>query len=104
MESKESTDVPLPKSVFRAILARLAALCNERTPNSVSPYRGEGECSVGTNPPVVFRVAFVNTPGEQRLEVRRKAEDKEQAAEFPVLPQASGTSQSLSANEKTIDP
>jgi hypothetical protein len=66
---QEATEVPLQKSVFRAILARLAALCNERSPNPVSPYRGEGEFSVGTSPPAVFRVAFTNTPGEQRVEV-----------------------------------
>ncbi len=71
-----STEIPLEKSVFRAILARLAALCNERTPNSVSPYGGEGELSVRTNPPTVFRVAFTNTPSEQRLEVRRSANNK----------------------------
>src|SRR5262249_6832793 len=37
------TDVALRKSVFRALLARVAALCNERCPNSVSPYGGQGE-------------------------------------------------------------
>ena len=66
---EESTEIPLPKSVFRAILARMAALCNERVPGSVSPYGGEGELSVGTDPPTVLRVAFTNTPGEQKLEV-----------------------------------
>lgn len=71
---QESTEIPLPKSVFRAILARLAALCNERTPNSVSPYGGEGEFSVLTEPQTVFRVTFTNTPGEQRLEVRSVAD------------------------------
>lgn len=74
-EPQVSTEIPLPKSVFRAILARMAALCNERTPGSVSPYGGEGELVVGTSPPSVFRVAFTNTPGEQGLEVRRLAED-----------------------------
>src|SRR5437773_11879236 len=33
---------PLRKSVFRVLLARLAVLCNERSPNSVSPYGGQG--------------------------------------------------------------
>jgi hypothetical protein len=70
-DTPESLDVPLPKSVFRALLARLAALCNERPPHSASPYGGEGELLVGGNPPTVFRVAFTNTPGEQRLELRR---------------------------------
>jgi hypothetical protein len=66
-----STEIPLSKSVFRAILARIAALCNERVPGSVSPYGGEGELAVGTDPPTVLRVAFTNTPGEQKLEVGR---------------------------------
>jgi hypothetical protein len=74
---QESTEIPLSKSVFRAILARIAALCNERVPDSVSPYGGEGELSVGTSPPTIFRVAFTNTPGEQRLEVRRLADHRD---------------------------
>ncbi len=69
-DGEESIDVPLRKSVFRAILARLAVLCNERIPDSVSPYGGVGELSVGPNPGTVFRVTFVNTPDEQRLELK----------------------------------
>jgi hypothetical protein len=88
---QESAEVPLPKSVFRAIVARIAALCNERSPYSVSPYGGEGELSLGTDPLVVFRVAFANTPGEQRLEVRRKADEKDGGKEFTVLLRVSAT-------------
>ncbi len=62
-------DLPVRKSIFRAILARVAVLCNERQPNSVSPYGGRGEIAVGTVAPVVFRVHFVNTPGEQLLDL-----------------------------------
>ena len=80
-EQPGSIEIPLPKSVFRAILARVAALCNERIPNSVSPYGGDGELSFGTNPPTFFRVAFTNTPGEQRLEVRRLANDKDETTD-----------------------
>jgi hypothetical protein len=65
----EEIDGPLRKSAFRAILARVAALCNERSPHSVSPYGGQGEASVGDNPPTVIRVSFVNTPGEQWLDL-----------------------------------
>jgi hypothetical protein len=75
-EPHDSTDVPLQKSVFRAILARMAALCNERSPNSVSPYGGEGELSIGADPPTILLVAFTNKPGEQRLEVRRRSDKK----------------------------
>jgi hypothetical protein len=70
-------ELPLPKSVFRAILARLAAMCNERIPDSVSPYGGEGELSVGTDPPAIFRVAFTNTAGGQRLDVSRLADHQD---------------------------
>jgi hypothetical protein len=66
---QESLQIPLAKSVFRAVLARVAALCNERTPNSVSPYGGHGELEFGAGPPAVFRAAFTNSPGEQRLEL-----------------------------------
>jgi hypothetical protein len=66
---EEWIDVPLGKSVFRAILARVAALCNERDPNSVSPYGGQAELSAGGDPPEVFRVRFVNTLAEQKLEL-----------------------------------
>jgi hypothetical protein len=58
----------------------MAALCNERIPGAVSPYGGEGELSVGTSPPAIFRVAFTNTPGEQRLKVRRPADHEDGAA------------------------
>lgn len=64
----QSLDVSLRKSVIRAILARVAVLCNERTPDSASPYAGQGELSVGANA-AVLRVAFVNTPETQKLEL-----------------------------------
>src|SRR5947208_1155513 len=40
------TDVALKKSAFRAILARIANLCNEQIPNSVSPYGGQSELTL----------------------------------------------------------
>src|SRR5271157_6439980 len=68
-EPEGTIDVPLRKSVFRAILARVADLCNERSPNSVSTYGGQGELWVGANSARVLRVAFVNTPTTQTLEL-----------------------------------
>src|SRR5262245_27881740 len=81
---QEVLDVPLRKSVFRAILARIAALCNERAPKSVSPYGGQGQLSVGANPPALFRVVFVNTPAEQRLELAPElvADNPQQSGRF----------------------
>ena len=72
-DSEETLDFPMRKSAFRAMLARIAVLCNERTPNSVSPYGGESELSIGTNPPAVFRVTFANTSAEQMLELTIEA-------------------------------
>ena len=41
--------------------------CLQRTaPDSVSPYAGQAELSVG-EPPALMRVSFVNTPAEQKL-------------------------------------
>jgi hypothetical protein len=57
------------KSVFRAILARVAALCNERKPDSVSPYGGKGELAVDAASSTVLRVSFANTAAEQWLQV-----------------------------------
>jgi len=75
MEPEESVEVPVPKSVFRALLARLATLCNDRNPGSISPYGGEGELTVDVDPVTVCRVAFTNTPDEQRVQLSRIERD-----------------------------
>jgi len=62
-------EVPLQKSVVRAALARIAILCNERRPGSVSPYGGQGEVSIAIGVAGAIRVAFINTPEEQRLDL-----------------------------------
>jgi hypothetical protein len=76
-------EVPLRKSVLRAALARVAVLCNQHNPRSVSPYGGQGELLTGTDPATTIRVTFVNTPDEQSLELtseRRAApEDTKEA-------------------------
>jgi hypothetical protein len=69
----EVTKLPLSRSVFRAILARIAVLCNETVPNSASPYGGSGEVSLCTEPPTFLAAAFTNTPDEQRLELKTLA-------------------------------
>ncbi len=75
VEPEESIEVPVPKSVFRAVVARLATLCNDRNPGSVSPYGGEGELTVDVDPSTVCRVAFTNTPDEQRVQLTRIEHD-----------------------------
>ena len=64
---EETLDLPLRKGVIRAILARVAALCNERQPGSVSPYGGRGETHLGPGPQAVFSADFMNTAAEQSL-------------------------------------
>lgn len=65
--AEEAVEIVLPKSAFRAILARLAALCNEGAHGGVTPYGGSGELTREGN---AFRVTLVNTPGEQTADVR----------------------------------
>ena len=62
-------ELPMQKSVFRAVLARVAALCNEREPGSASPYGGEGELASATNSTRLIQVRFANRPNEQCLEL-----------------------------------
>jgi hypothetical protein len=66
---EELSDVSLRKSVFRAILARVATLCNEFAPDSVSPYGGTGQFVLPSHPGVVVRVDFANTPDAQELRI-----------------------------------
>lgn len=64
----EEFEVPLPRSAFRAALARLAALCGEHAPGSVTPYGGTGELP-GVEGAAPVRVAFTNTPADLRAEL-----------------------------------
>ena len=68
---------PLPPAAFRTILARIAALCNEHRPYSVTPYCGEGLLAI--NGCQSLRVAFVNTTSEQQLKVGPEADRDERA-------------------------
>jgi len=69
IEQKPIMEAVIPRSVFRAALSRIAALCNQTKPNSVSAYGGNGELC--TNAGATFTASFVNTPAEQRLELSR---------------------------------
>lgn len=66
---EEVSDVSLRKSVFRTIVARVAALCNEFAADSVSPYGGTGRFVLRSHPGVVVRVDFVNTLDAQELRI-----------------------------------
>jgi hypothetical protein len=71
--SGEVVEVAMPRSAFRAVLARVAALCNERIPGSVSPYGGDAELPPDAGMATLIRVSFVNTPAEQRVQLVRAA-------------------------------
>jgi hypothetical protein len=68
-KSDETLDQPVGRSVFRAVLARMASLCNEHCPKSVSPYGGRGKLSDRADPPTIYRVTFANTTDENWLEL-----------------------------------
>jgi hypothetical protein len=91
MNTQDSLKIPLPKSVFRAVLARFAALCNDNLPKSVTPYRGEAEIVVPeliSDPaikPSTCYVSFTNTPSEQRLELRFSRSSVSEGSRFTVL-------------------
>lgn len=88
IDDEEAVTLPLRKSLFRAMLARIAALCNERDPNAVSPYGGEGEFAVGSDASTLMRVAFVNTPERQRLEmtpIQHRAVEHSPSTDQPTM-------------------
>lgn len=90
-DDADGFNVPLPKSVFRAALARVAALCNEQHPGSVTPYRGEGEIVVPTlpspnrSPPSTCYISFMNTLSDQQLEMRFSRISADDGIPFTVL-------------------
>ena len=92
-EPPDQFDVAVPRAVVRAVLARVAALCNERVPNSVSPYQGVGEIAVDAA--TVVRVRFVNTPDEQTLELSPAGPSNSPPSGGPRVPAVSGTSEPL---------
>ncbi len=92
-DAQESLDIPVPKSVFRAALARVAAICNEQHPKSVTPYRGEGNIAVlppvspcsEKVPPSTCYVSFTNDLSDQNLEMRFCTSSAGDGNRFTVL-------------------
>ncbi len=60
---------PLTKSRFRAVLARIALLCNEATPGSASPYGGMGTVPISPDRLESVYVSFANTPDEPGISI-----------------------------------
>jgi hypothetical protein len=78
-------EVPLPRSVIRAALARIAILCNDRRPNSVSPYGGQGEVVVDADPTKTIRVTFVNAPEKLSLALASVVEENDHLPSSEVV-------------------
>lgn len=89
-EGGDTQEVPAPVSAaaFRTILAHVAALCNERSPRSVSPYGGDGELVIGSSE---VSVRFTNTVQEQKLEVKSHPCGSTVPQPLPVKPVKSDT-------------
>jgi hypothetical protein len=66
-EWEEIADGLPGKSVLRATLARIAAVCNGSRPNSVSPYGGTAVLGTRTSTSAALTASFVNTAAEQWL-------------------------------------
>jgi hypothetical protein len=92
---EETLDLPLRKAVFRAMLARIAALCNQHQPGSVSPYGGQGEIHLGPDAREVFSAHFVNTTGEQSLKLAHVSHNGRNAGDQPVASGDVGSSTAL---------
>ena len=63
-------EMPLRRSGFRAVLARIAKLCGDQAPGTSDPYSGTGELLVGPEPAMVFRVEWSNTLADQFLTLK----------------------------------
>ena len=62
-------EVRMRKSVIRAVLARIAALCHEQNLQGASQYGGQGELAIPQAPGVKVRVSYMNTAESQILEL-----------------------------------
>jgi hypothetical protein len=68
-ELPDQIEVALRKTVVRATPARIAALCDERCPDSVSPHGGQGYVAIAVDPSKLIRATFVNTPETMNLDL-----------------------------------
>ena len=66
----ESVDLQLPTSHFRAVLARVAVLCNDTLQQSLSPYGGRGVIRTTACFPNYVHVEMTNTADVQSLLLR----------------------------------
>ena len=69
---KESIDVienPMRRSQFRAVLARIGAICSECSNRIMTPYGGDWEVSYSGDQSRRIRVSLHNTPNAQFVEL-----------------------------------
>jgi hypothetical protein len=70
IELREPFQFSFKRRVFRVILARIAAICNDLRPGSVSPYGGSGDLAVPGNPSRLLHADFSNTLGNTWLKLK----------------------------------
>ncbi len=90
-------DVPLRKSIFRLILARVAAVCSEKDCDSFSPYGGHGELPAGANSECSMKAVWVNTLQEQRLELTPVAVTGMNSSAAALVPKDAGQTEAATA-------
>jgi hypothetical protein len=69
--SEESCPLTFNRSILRAGLAYISALCKKQSPTS--PYGGQGTIVIANEPQKSLEIVFVNTSSEQSLRITPKA-------------------------------
>ncbi len=68
-QTTQTTEIALPKTHLRAVLARLAVRCNELRPFCVTPYGGKTLLRLSPKKTPI-QLHFANTPDAQFVDVR----------------------------------
>src|SRR5437879_5136120 len=55
-DEQAEVEMPLRRSGFRAVLARVAKLCNDQAPGTFSPYGGSGKLSSEQDSKTILQV------------------------------------------------
>jgi hypothetical protein len=70
----ESAEVAMPSHIFRTVLARISAMCNQCVSETASPYGGTGTILFAAgelSQPVRFDITFSNTQTDKSISIRR---------------------------------
>ena len=70
----DEVNIPMRVSLFRAMIARVAAIVSEQTTDSISPYQGDGTITLDDPPEAAITVTYRNNPGDLLLMIAPKAD------------------------------